>query len=175
MAYFSNGTEGMMWEEQNCARCVLFDLLDEDEMCPILNTHYAHNYDQLTDGKPNVVADVLGLLIARGEDGSAGKCALKEVLDKRVAPLIERPVLRGSCLLPGFEYVGRPKPKARPLCHGSGAGAERPGCLCCGWWPCSQGQEQAALEQAEREEWARSLDSQALADYERAVEEEGRA
>lgn len=43
MGYFSNGTEGMLYEEAYCQRCVHFK---EDECCPIWSAHLEHSYSQ---------------------------------------------------------------------------------------------------------------------------------
>lgn len=42
MGYFSNGTEGMGFEENFCCRCVLYDLLPMG--CPIWAAHQEFNY-----------------------------------------------------------------------------------------------------------------------------------
>lgn len=39
MAYFSNGTEGQMYEERYCNRCVH---RDDEYGCPIWNLHFAY-------------------------------------------------------------------------------------------------------------------------------------
>ena len=46
MGYFSNGTEGMIFEEQFCARCVHNK---EDDICPVLDLHMNWNYEQFKD------------------------------------------------------------------------------------------------------------------------------
>lgn len=49
MAYFSNGTEGMMYEERYCDKC-LHSTNEDDEMygCPVLDLHLFWNYEQNT-------------------------------------------------------------------------------------------------------------------------------
>lgn len=73
MAYFSNGTEGMIWEEQWCNRCVHNKDPEEDGGCVVLFVHLLHNYDQ-TDNE--ALESVLGCLIPTNEDGFAGECKM---------------------------------------------------------------------------------------------------
>jgi hypothetical protein len=42
MAYFSNGTEGLLYREAYCDKC----RWDKDQRCPIWNLHLRHNYDE---------------------------------------------------------------------------------------------------------------------------------
>ena len=51
MGYFSNGSEGMDYEEKFCRRCIH----DEDENCPVLGLHKEWNYEQHTQGYKKVV------------------------------------------------------------------------------------------------------------------------
>lgn len=66
MAYFSNGTEGMIYEETYCQHCIHYD------HCPILNEHFLHNYSD--DIKHRAVLD---WLIPRKKDGAGNeKCTM---------------------------------------------------------------------------------------------------
>ena len=56
MAYFSNGTEGMSYQEEYCCKCVF----DKDQKCPIWLAHLIHNYDECN--KPD---SILHMLIPR--------------------------------------------------------------------------------------------------------------
>lgn len=56
MAYFSNGTEGMIFEERYCGHCY-HDR--EDAQCPVLTLHYLYNYDQFKDERLKTVLDTL--------------------------------------------------------------------------------------------------------------------
>ena len=51
MAYFANGTQGQIYEDQYCARCV--HSLDKDankgECCPVLMLHLLWNGDKIED------------------------------------------------------------------------------------------------------------------------------
>ena len=58
MAYFSNGTEGMIYEETYCYNCIHY------ENCPILNEHFLHNYSD--DAGKRAILD---WLIPRSKDG----------------------------------------------------------------------------------------------------------
>lgn len=44
MAYFSNGTEGEMYEAEYCNNCV--HQKPDDGGCPVLLLHLLYNYDQ---------------------------------------------------------------------------------------------------------------------------------
>lgn len=75
MAYFPNGTAGMMYEEEYCCNCVH----DTDErQCPILALHFLYNYDQCRKGKTGqVVKSFLGTLIPETKDGlGAEQCSM---------------------------------------------------------------------------------------------------
>ena len=65
MAYFSNGTEGDMYREHFCDRCVHQPAADGPD-CPIWDAHLAWNGDQ---HKNIAVKDILSALIPRSEDG----------------------------------------------------------------------------------------------------------
>lgn len=66
MAYFSNGTEGMSYEEEYCSRCV------HCEGCPVWGLHFEHNYTK--DGD---IRSILDYLIPRRKDGLGNeKCRL---------------------------------------------------------------------------------------------------
>ena len=49
MAYFANGTSGMIYEEEYCSRCKNWKDLEDDRGfgCPIWDLHTVHNYDQV--------------------------------------------------------------------------------------------------------------------------------
>jgi hypothetical protein len=59
MGYFSNGTEGMMYEEEFCNRCTHND---EERGCAVWNAHFIYNYDQF---KNEALKGVLDILIPR--------------------------------------------------------------------------------------------------------------
>ena len=56
MAYFSNGTEGMMYEERYCNRCI------HGPDCVVWAVHFDYNYDQNKDEK---IKAILSALIPR--------------------------------------------------------------------------------------------------------------
>lgn len=67
MAYFPNGTSGMIFEEEHCANCI-HDT--EEKPCSILLIHNLYNYDQCDDtpaGK--AIKSILELLIPTAEGG----------------------------------------------------------------------------------------------------------
>ncbi|MGE4194685.1 MAG: hypothetical protein AB7E51_14965 [Pseudodesulfovibrio sp.] len=78
MAYFSNGTEGEMWEEDNCCKCIL-----GQESCPVYLAQLHGNYDQMVDGEQKgLVAEILNILIPTREDGFADNCRLRLLMAK---------------------------------------------------------------------------------------------
>ena len=60
MAYFSNGTEGSIFESKWCGNCVHW------EGCPVWAAHLIHNYDQV---KNEQLKSALNMLITTTEDG----------------------------------------------------------------------------------------------------------
>jgi len=84
MAYFSNGSEGSDYEDRYCSNCVNYrdrdssiPLSDGIESCPIWDIHFFYNYDQCGKTKlAKTIANILGDLIPRREDGFAGECKM---------------------------------------------------------------------------------------------------
>jgi hypothetical protein len=73
MGYFSNGTEGDMYEARYCARCV--HSVDDPEKpgCPVMLAHVLYAYEEC--GKKSNAAHVLEILIPR--DGAFNaQCAM---------------------------------------------------------------------------------------------------
>jgi len=69
MGYFSNGTEGMVYEEQYCARCV-HQPKEETDGCPVWDLHHLWN------GTTGDIGGILDMLIPRDRDGINQQCAL---------------------------------------------------------------------------------------------------
>jgi len=55
MGYFSNGTEGMCYQESFCNRCVH----DKDNDCPVWNLHLLWNSEQHDDKHKRLALDLL--------------------------------------------------------------------------------------------------------------------
>jgi len=70
MGYFANGTEGEMFEEEFCERCIHMDY-DGPKLCPVLEAHWLYNYDEC-----NNPDSILHILIPRNPDGSNGQCKM---------------------------------------------------------------------------------------------------
>lgn len=66
MGYFSNGSEGMDYQERYCLRCVNEEVLDGG--CPVWDAHLLFNYRQHDDEE---IASVLDRFIPR--DGVVNK------------------------------------------------------------------------------------------------------
>lgn len=62
MGYFSNGTEGMAYEEEWCARCV------HQDGCEVWLVHILFNYDECNNPK-----SILHRLIPLSDDGLGNK------------------------------------------------------------------------------------------------------
>lgn len=54
MGYFSNGTEGMIYKEMYCQRCIHYD------GCSVWAAHYIHNYRECNNPE-----SILHILIPR--------------------------------------------------------------------------------------------------------------
>lgn len=67
MARFANSTEGEIFQETYCSRCVH----DKNSDCPVWLAHLLHNYD--TDPQ---VRSILDNLIPMADDVRVGECAL---------------------------------------------------------------------------------------------------
>ena len=65
MGYFSNGTEGMDYQERYCRRC------RHGEDCAVWDAHLLVNYDECNDP-----FSVLDLLIPRNARGDNEQCAM---------------------------------------------------------------------------------------------------
>lgn len=68
MAYFSNGTEFGIWEQDYCEKCA-----HDMQMCPVLAVHNILNYDQF---KNPVLAGLLNAFIPTGDDGFPAQCKM---------------------------------------------------------------------------------------------------
>jgi len=68
VGYFSNGTEGEIYREDFCSKC----MHDQDQNCSIWLAHLIHNYEDCNNGK-----SILHLLIPRSKDGLGNdKCTM---------------------------------------------------------------------------------------------------
>lgn len=67
MGYFSNGTEGMMYEEQYCMKCVHL----KGDGCPVLYAHELYNYNEC-----NNKGSILHILIPRDDQGDNEQCKM---------------------------------------------------------------------------------------------------
>jgi hypothetical protein len=76
MGYFSNGTEGMIYEETFCARCLNYGNPDEGQGCPIWDSHLLYAYEEC-NSESNAKA-MLDMFIPREEPGlnGNGRCRM---------------------------------------------------------------------------------------------------
>ena len=72
MAYFPNGTAGLILEQQ-CMDCIHED---EQSLCPIANAHYQLNYEQCKDGNEKL-RQCMAMLV-----GDDGMCEMKPLIEK---------------------------------------------------------------------------------------------
>lgn len=70
MGYFSNGTEGMMYEDKWCSRCE--HQRTDDGGCMVWLAHLMANYDECNNKN-----SILHILIPRSKDGTGNeKCTM---------------------------------------------------------------------------------------------------
>lgn len=81
MGYFANGTEGMMFEERFCSRCVHSDEgpgkeIGVDPPCPIWMAHLLYSYELCneTEHPAKVMLDML--IKPSGPDGLDNECVM---------------------------------------------------------------------------------------------------
>ena len=67
MAYFPNGTSGMIYQERWCNRCIH----DVNEDCPVWCFHLLKSYDWCNDKEKRALLD---LFIPTNKDGFPEKC-----------------------------------------------------------------------------------------------------
>jgi len=72
MGYFSNSTQGGIFEAQNCAKCAHNS---EDKGCPVMDAHLLYNYDQYRQHLKELKT-VLSLLIPVDDQGFNKECAM---------------------------------------------------------------------------------------------------
>ena len=76
MGYFSNGTEGLIYEEDYCHQCINYGTPNKG--CPVWGIHLFYNYDQ---HKNKIIEDMLSWFIPRNKKGENKKCNMfKETL-----------------------------------------------------------------------------------------------
>ena len=73
MAYFSNGAEGMDYEEHYCSKCVHFK--GEEGLCPVMDAHWHFAYD-LCNKMEDPGKVILDLLIPMNEKHYPAKCSM---------------------------------------------------------------------------------------------------
>lgn len=73
MAYFPNGTSGMVYEEQWCVRCIHCPVPEQEKWCAVWDAHQSCNYDQCKDPKIKILLEIL---IPTGKDGFPEKCTM---------------------------------------------------------------------------------------------------
>ncbi len=78
MGYFSNGTEGAIYEETFCARCVHYDEPGEDKPCPIWMMHLLYAYELCNEDEHPGKVMLDSFIPRREEDGlnGNGRCTM---------------------------------------------------------------------------------------------------
>ncbi len=116
MGYFSNGTEGEMYQEQYCVRCLHYGPVDGPG-CPVFGIHLAYNYDQHDDKKLKAVLDSL---IPRRPDSFNDQCRMFFPNPAFVEPLpTDVAALDAACKGIAYEMFA----KAHPVeCHANDPG-----------------------------------------------------
>lgn len=89
MGYFSNGTEGQIYEQTFCARCIHYDHdLGVDKPCPIWMAHFLYSYE-LCNEKEHPGKVMLDMLIPEDHENGLngnGRCRMF-VQDEAKEPL----------------------------------------------------------------------------------------
>jgi len=67
MGYFSNGTEGMIYQDMYCSRCEH----DKNNDCAIWLAHLLSNYEECNNKE-----SILHILIPRAENGQNEQCKM---------------------------------------------------------------------------------------------------
>ena len=75
MAYFSNSSEGMAFDDE-CSECALFD-----SPCPIAFVQMDFNYEACNN---KTATAILNALVKQGKDGEYLGCTMKAFVDKLV-------------------------------------------------------------------------------------------
>jgi hypothetical protein len=84
MAYFSNGSEGMDYEEEFCSKCL------HKNGCAVWTAHMLHNYKEC-----NNEDSILHILIPRSEGDLANeKCAM--FIDETILSPLQRQAYAGQ-------------------------------------------------------------------------------
>jgi len=87
MGYFSNGTEGEIYRDDYCQRCLHWQDLDDGrgEGCPVWNLHLIFNRDQLnSEGEPEgPIHWILSTLIPE-KRGHNDQCAMFVTVETRL-------------------------------------------------------------------------------------------
>ena len=100
MAYFSNGSEGMILDEQ-CIECIHED---PDAGCPIALAQMLFNYDQVNNAD---LRKCLNMLV----DDNRGECQMKPLIEQYYK---KRPMERVETSTENIQYLGPEwKPKQR--------------------------------------------------------------
>jgi hypothetical protein len=78
MAYFPNGTSGMIYEEEYCANCIHGRGPAAERGCMVMLIHNLFNYDQCKeDERGKAIEAILDLLIPRTKDDlGAEQCTM---------------------------------------------------------------------------------------------------
>lgn len=73
MAYFPNGTSGMIYEDEWCDRCVHQPTEDDAPMCPIWFAHTVWNYEAVKQTEAKMLLEAM---IPTKENGFPDKCRM---------------------------------------------------------------------------------------------------
>lgn len=95
MAYFSNGTEGMIYEAQYCDKCVHRDGQDGKSGCPVWVAHFLYAYEECNSASN--AKTILDMLIPMESAGTtpdydvAAKCSMfhpakKPITEEEIMP-----------------------------------------------------------------------------------------
>lgn len=75
MGYFSNGTEGMIYEDTYCLKCVHWPKDDDASGCPVLMAHHLYAYEMCNQAE-NPAKVILDMLIPPTKGLGNDRCAM---------------------------------------------------------------------------------------------------
>ena len=83
MGYFSNGSEGELYEQRYCSRCI------HHKTCPVWMLHLLLNYELCNAPEDNPGRIALDMLIPRGEGGNEQCTMFVEAVSRRLPGLFD--------------------------------------------------------------------------------------
>ena len=83
MGYFSNGSEGMGYQEKYCSRCRNHKDLDDGRGvgCPVWDMHMIYNYEQIKNDR---LKQILESFIPTKDNDLSGQCLMFDCIEGEI-------------------------------------------------------------------------------------------